>query len=87
MLSLKIQMTLATMAAILSGLLLLVVGYLIAPYTAGSGGEIPIPIPSTTNQIFTGLLWVGFSALIAFSIVALGIIITRIRQKKPIVHE
>jgi hypothetical protein len=82
MLSLKIQMALATSAAILSGLLLLGIGYLITPYTVGSEAEIPLPVPSATRQVLTGILWVGIAAFVAFCIVVLGVIINRKRQKK-----
>ncbi len=81
MLSIKIQMALATVAAILSGLLVLGVSYLFTPYPL-SNGQMPIPEPSTSYQIFMGFIWIGLAALIAFSIVGLGVVINRIRQKK-----
>jgi len=84
MLSIKIQIALSVLTAILLGLLLVGIGYLIAPYTVGSETQIPIPAPSTLLQIFTALIWVGAAALVAFCIVALGVIINRQRQKKTL---
>jgi len=51
MLSLKVGMVLSTVAAILSSLLLLGIGYLFAPYVLNTG-DIPMPVPSAANQFF-----------------------------------
>lgn len=81
MLTIKTQMALATVAAILTGLLLLGISYILTPYTL-SNGQMPLPVPSTTYQIFIAFLWLGVAALIAVSIVGLGIVINRIKQKR-----
>jgi hypothetical protein len=43
---------------------------------------MPLPVPSTAYQIFTAFLWIGVAAVIAVSIVGLGIVINRIKQKR-----
>lgn len=74
-------MVLSTVAAILSSLLLLGIGYLFAPYVLNTG-DIPMPVPSAANQFFTSFLVVGLVALISFSTVVLGVAISRTRQRK-----
>jgi hypothetical protein len=81
MLSLKVQMVLATVAAILLSLLLLGIGYFFAPYILNKG-DIPMPVPSAANQFFTSFLLIGLVALISFCTVVLGVAISRIRQRK-----
>jgi hypothetical protein len=80
MLTLRKQLALATIAAILTGLLLLGISYILTPYTLS--GQMPLPVPSTTYQIFIAFLWLGLAALIAVSIVGLGIVISRMKQKR-----
>ena len=81
MLSLKVRMALSTVAAILSSLLLLGIGYLFTPYILNKG-DIPMPHPSAANQFFTSFLLIGLVALVSFCTVVLGVAISRIRQKK-----
>lgn len=73
-------MVLAAVAAILLGLLLLGISYFLTPDQSNQK-PLPMPVPSTLNQIFMALLWIGFAALIAFTIVVLALLINRIRRK------
>lgn len=81
MLRQKVRMALSTVAAILSSLLLLGIGYLFAPYILDKG-DIPMPYPSAANQFFTSFLLLGLVALISFGTVMLGVAISRMRQRK-----
>jgi hypothetical protein len=80
MLTMKKQMALAAVTAILAGLLLLGISYIITPYSLG--GQMPLPVPSTTYQVFTAFFWLGFAAFIAFSVVGLGVVINRMKLKR-----
>ena len=81
MLGLKSQMTLAAVAAVLLGLLLLGVSYYLTPETPNQD-SLPMPVPSTAHQIFMGILWTGLAATIALAAVAIGVLTNRMRNKK-----
>jgi hypothetical protein len=77
--SIKMQITLAVVAAIVTGLLLLEISYHLTPSTLNDIS--PIPIPSTTHQIVIASLWIAVATLIAVSITGSAILINRIKQK------
>lgn len=78
MLSLNLQMVLATLGAIVLSIILFVVSYLLTPNI----DTLSMPTPSISNQIVMALFWIGLSALLAFSTVGVGILINRARVKK-----
>jgi hypothetical protein len=75
-------MALAAAAAILLGLLVFEVSYLLTPANSNNGMPLPTPESSFIKALIMALLWMGLAALLAFSIVALGILINRIIAKR-----
>jgi TRAP-type C4-dicarboxylate transport system permease small subunit len=85
-------MVLAAVAALLLTLLLIEISYFLSSdnsYNAHNSYGMPPPIPEAPllNQIFVALCWIGLAALIAFSIVALALLINRIRHRKEYANE
>jgi len=83
--SIKIQMILATITAILTGLLMLEISHHIIIHNANYG-KIPIPEPSITHQIFTAFLWIGLAILIALFITVLVIATNQIKKRQHFNH-
>ena len=80
MLGLKPQMALATAGAIVLSAILFGVSYLLTPNI----DILPMPKPSILHQTIMAFFWIGLSALLAFSIVGMGLVIHRVRNKKPL---
>ncbi|MCL2476833.1 hypothetical protein [Candidatus Bathycorpusculum sp.] len=78
--SVKIQIALATVTAILTALLLFGISYILTPHPVNYS-EIPTPLLSTIKQIFRSALWIGVAALSALAITGSAIAINRIKQK------
>jgi hypothetical protein len=74
-------MVLAVVAAVLLGFLMYGISYLLIPKKSN---QVPSPIPPTSmiDSVFGALLWVGLAALLAFTVVAVGILITRVINKR-----
>jgi hypothetical protein len=79
--SIKIQMILAAITAILIGLVMLEVSHYISAHNVRYG-EVPIPAPSVTQQIFVSSLWMGLAVLIALFITALAIATNQIKKRQ-----
>ncbi len=75
-------MALAAIAAILLGLLVVEVGYLLAPANSNNGMPLPTPESSFIKELIMALLWIGLAALIAFTIVASGVLVNRVIHRK-----
>ena len=80
MLGLKLQMVLSIAGAIVLSVILFGVSYLLTPNV----DTLPMPKPLILHQIIMGLSWIGLSALLAFFIVGVGLVIHRVRNKKPL---
>ena len=74
-------MALAVVAAILLGFLMYGISCLLIPKTSNQVSS-PIPPTSMIDSIFGALLWVGLAALLAFTVVAVGVLINRVINKK-----
>jgi ABC-type phosphate transport system permease subunit len=77
-------MVLAVVAAVLVGFLMYGLSYAICYLLAPDiSNQVPAPTPtaSITDLIVGSLLWVGLAALIAFTLVVVGLLINRIRNK------
>ena len=60
----------ATVAtAVLVGLVLLPISYLLTPQP--NQNPLPMPVPSAESQIFAASLWMGFAVLVSVSAVGL----------------
>jgi ABC-type phosphate transport system permease subunit len=75
-------MVLAIVAAVLLGFLLYGISYL-AVYLVPDASKVPssTPAPSMIDELFGALLLIGLAALIAFSIVVIGLLINGLRNK------
>lgn len=71
-------MALAVVAAVLLGLLLAGISYILVP----DQKPLPMPVPSILNQIFGAVLWIALAALIAITIVGAMLLVNRVRNKK-----
>ncbi len=80
-------MALAAIAAILLGLLVIEVGYLLAPANPNNGMPFPTPESSFIKELIMALLWIGLAALIAFTIVASGVLVNRVIHRKDRLEE
>ncbi|MCL4429953.1 MAG: hypothetical protein M1167_04290 [Chloroflexi bacterium] len=72
MISPKLKMLIAVAAAVLLGLLLLPISYLLTPQS--NQKPLPMPVPSSENQIFVASLWIGVALLISVSVVGILIL-------------
>ena len=79
--SIKIQIIVSVVAAILVGLFMLGISYNISAHNV-SHKEMPIPAPSITHQIFTAFLWIGIAILIALLITALVTATNQIKKRQ-----
>jgi len=79
--SIKIQIIVSIVAAILVGLLMLGISYNISAHNV-SHKEMPIPAPSITHQIFTAFLWIGIAILIALLITAVVTATNQIKKRQ-----
>jgi hypothetical protein len=78
--SVKIQIALATVTAILATILLFGISYSLTPHPVNYS-EIPTPLLSTIDQVFESALWIGGAALGALAVTGSVIAINRIKQK------
>ena len=78
----KGKMTIAVIAAISLGLLLVGITYILFPNQTSEQTPIPKPIPSMSNQIFSAVLWISLAASIAITVVGAVVMVNRIRSKK-----
>lgn len=74
-------MILAAITAILIGLFMLGISHYISAHNVRYG-DVPIPAPSITQQIFVSSLWMGIAILIALFITALAIATNRIKKRQ-----
>jgi ABC-type cobalamin transport system ATPase subunit len=79
----KTRMALAAVGAMLVTLLLTGISYFLSlDNSKDSLGMPPISEASFLNQVLVALCWVGLAVLISFSIVAIGVLISRIRKTR-----
>lgn len=71
----KLKSAVAVAAAVLAGLALLPVSYLLTPQP--NQNPLPMPVPSVESQIFSASMWIGFAALVSFSTVGLFVLVQR----------
>lgn len=82
----KLKSVVAIAAAVLLGLLLLQVSYLLTPqpeaaYIPTSQTLSPMPVPSTESQIFAATLWIGFAVLVSVSAVGMFVLVQRVGKR------
>jgi hypothetical protein len=69
---LKLKSAIAVAAAVLVGLVLLPVSYLLTPQP--NQNPLPMPVPSVESQIFSASLWMGFAVLVSVSAVGVFVL-------------
>jgi uncharacterized membrane protein len=74
-------MTIAVIAAISVGFLLLGITYVLFPNKT-SAMPPPMPFPNWFDQIFPAVLWMGLAAFIAIIAVGAILLINRVKRKK-----
>jgi hypothetical protein len=75
----KLKSVIAVAAAVLAGLLLLPVSYLLTPQS--NQNPLPMPVPSVESQIFAASLWIGFAVLISVSAVGMFVLVQRVGKR------
>jgi hypothetical protein len=75
----KLKSAIAVAAAVLAGLMLLPVSYLLTPQP--NQNPLPMPIPSTESQVFAATLWIGFAVLVSVSAAGMFILVQRIGKR------
>jgi hypothetical protein len=75
----KLKSAIAVTAAVLAGLMLLPVSYLLTPQA--NQNPLPMPVPSVESQIFSASLWIGFAVLVSVSAVGLFVFVQRIGKR------
>jgi uncharacterized membrane protein YphA (DoxX/SURF4 family) len=83
MLGLKTRMAAAVVLAILSGLLLAGVSYIIFPSQSSGQMPTPKPSPSWLEQLSWAMLWIGLALLISLAVVGAIMLASRIRKRMP----
>jgi hypothetical protein len=78
---LKIKSVIAVAAAILLGLLLLPISYLLMPQSEEAALTSGPIIPSIESQIFSASLWIGFAVLVSVSAVGMFVLVQRIGKR------
>lgn len=71
----KLKSVVAIAAAVLLGLVLLPISYLLTPQP--NQNPLPMPVPSVESQIFSASLWIGFAVLVSFSAVGVFVLVQR----------
>lgn len=77
----KVKSVIAVAAAILLGLLLLPVSYLLMPQPKGASLTSGYILPSIESQIFSASLWIGFAVLVSVSAVGVLVLVQRVGKR------
>jgi hypothetical protein len=75
----KLKSAIAVVAAVLAGLVLLPVSYLLTPQP--NQNPLPMPVPSVESQIFAASLWIGFAVLVSVSAVGVFVLVQRVGKR------
>lgn len=75
----KLKPVIAVVAAVLAGLVLLPVSYLLTPQP--NQNPLPMPVPSVESQIFSATLWIGLAVLVSVSTVGMFVLVQRIGKR------